>query len=116
MTKDSGVYHIPLPSDATLKPGSSDIYVSHAATVAGFTAFYKGFMLNEHWTFEPKYSTMDPDQGVAKALGYTTLQTWCRQTSPITTVIIIVGSGDKTDRGQYAEINIQSNQLEESCP
>ncbi len=68
------------------------------------------------WTFEPNYSVMDPDQGVAKSLGYTTQQFWCQPTSPITTLSIIVGSGDNKDQGNHTEIGVLDDPGESSCP
>lgn len=118
MTKDSGVYRVPLPDDCTPVTGSaSGLCLSRVAPVADFTAYYKNFMAQRGgWTFEPNYSVMDPDQGVAKSLGYTTQQFWCQPTSPITTLSIIVGSGDNKDQGNHTEIGVLDDPGESSCP
>jgi hypothetical protein len=119
MRKKSTLYDIPLPSDATRKGSSAleaELFVTRLAGIVPLTAFHKDFMGKTSWTFGPDYSTLDPNVGVSKSLGFSTVQTWCRLTSPIITVIILVGSGDDTDHGQYAEINIQSNQNEASRP
>jgi len=119
MTKTSGVYDVPLPNDATPKGPSgidAQMMLTHEAGVVELTAFYKDYMAAHHWTFEPNYSVMDPASGVSKSLGYTTEQIWCRPTDPITTVAIIVGSGDKTDPGKNSGISIQDDPGESSCP
>jgi hypothetical protein len=115
MTKDSRVYGIPLPKDATQKP--SGLYVSNLDTVANFTAFYHDWMPKHGWTYEPKYSWTDPATGVTKGFGYTSSQVFCIiGKSPITTVIILVGSGDKQDHGLHAEISVADSPGESSCP
>jgi len=68
------------------------------------------------WTFDAKHSTMDPREGVAQSLGFTTSQIWCKPTKPITTVAITIGSGDRIDRGESAQIFITKLDDEESCP
>ncbi len=116
MTKASDVYAIPLPSDAVPKPDSGlDKFLTQSATVIDLTAFYYDYMGQKGWTFEPKYSYLDPNAKLS-SVGYTTDQTWCRPTSPITTVFIIVGSGDKQDHGQRSQIIFVTNHTEDSCP
>jgi hypothetical protein len=112
------VYGIPLPSDCTPISGSvTGLCLTQIGTVSQLTAYYKTFMgQSGGWTFEPAYSVMDPDQGVTKSLGYTTTQFWCRSTSPITTVDILVGSGSSKDQGNHAEIGVLDDPGESSCP
>lgn len=115
MTKDSGVYSIPLPSDATLKVGTG-MYVSNLDTVVNFTGFYHDFM-RKGWLYEPKYTSTDPAAGIGKSLGYTTSQIFCVVgSSPIRTVAIIVGSGNSQDQGKHVEISVQDDPGESSCP
>src|SRR5262249_28541383 len=116
MTKASSVFKIPLPSDGVPKHGNSSGVITRIGTVSEITAFYDGWMTAHGWTFEPRYSTMNPGEGVSKSLGYTTSQTWCKRTAPITTVSIIVGSGDKVEHGKYAEVFLTNLRDEESCP
>jgi hypothetical protein len=117
MSKASGVYGIMLPADCAPIAGSAGLCLSQVATVKEFTAFYQRFMSQRGgWTFEPSYSTMDPDVGVSKKLGYTTSQIWCQATSPINTTIILVGSGNNSDQGKHAEISVMDDTGESSCP
>ena len=115
MTKTSKTLSIPLPSDATaLKEGGG--FKTQIGSVIELTAYYREWMAAHQWTFEPKYSTLDPEQGVAKSLGYTTNQIWCKNTKPITTASIVIGSGSDTNRGKSVEIFISELRNEESCP
>lgn len=118
MTGSSTVYGLPTPSDAVVGDvaGIAPTYTSRLATVAEFTAFYKSYMSAHGWTFEPAYSTLDPRAGVATRLGFTSRQTWCKPTTPITSVSISVGSGDDTDHGKQAQIVLQDLPHEETCP
>ena len=115
MTKDSGVHRIPSPDDAP-KRARTDPFKSQIGNVVDVTAFYSEWMRSNKWTFDARNSTMDPVKGVSKSLGFTTAQIWCKRTSPITTVSILVGSGDATDHGNSVQIYIQNLQHEDSCP
>lgn len=116
MTKTSPIHDIPLPNDAAPIEDFDGAVSTKAGTVAQLTAFYRGWMAAHGWTFEEDYSTMDPNEGVKKSLGFTTNQIWCKRTSPITTVSIIVGSGDSTDHDKEAEVIVMELPDEESCP
>jgi hypothetical protein len=117
MTKASGVYGIPLPTDCAPIAGSAGFCLSQVATVKEFTAYYQSFMGQRGgWTFDTSYSVMDPTVGVSKKLGYTTSQVWCQATSPVNTAIILVGSGNDKDQGMHAEINVMDDTGESSCP
>jgi hypothetical protein len=117
MTKPSGVYGIMLPADCAPIASAAGLCLSQIATVKEFTAYYQTFMSKRGgWTFDTSYSVMDPTVGVSKKLGYTTSQVWCQPTSPITTTIILVGSGNDKDQGNRAEISVMDDAGESSCP
>lgn len=113
MTKTSAVHGIPQPADGKESGG---MLVTKVGTVAEVTAFYRDWMNAHGWTFDARNSVLDPTQGLKKSLGFTTTQTWCKRTKPITTVSIIIGSGDSTDRGKLVEMSILNLANEESCP
>ncbi len=115
MTRTSPTFQIPWPDDAARQQDARAV-ITHIGTVSEITAFYKDWMASHGWTFDPKHSTMDPAQGVKVSLGYTTVQIWCKRTSPVTTVSILVGSGDSSDKGKYAEIHVINLPNEDSCP
>lgn len=113
MTKLSNVHGVPQPADGKTSAG---MLVTKVGTVAEITSFYRDWMPAHGWTFDAKNSVLDPNQGVKKSLGFTTVQVWCKRTKPITTVSIIVGSGDSTDRGKFVEMSVVNLADEESCP
>lgn len=115
MTKSSEHYGIPLPDDGE-PTGDMKLIASRVGTVSDVTAFYERWMKAHRWTFDRKHSVMDPDRGVSQSLGYTTSQVWCRATTPITTAIIIVGSGDAANHGRYVQISVIDSPNEDSCP
>lgn len=115
MTKDSGTYHIPVPDDASQNPKGA--YVSNLDNVVNFTGFYHDYLQHHNWAYEPNYSWTDPAQGIGKGAGFTTEQIFCvLGSSPITTVAIIIGSGNTQDQGKHAEIYVQDDPGENSCP
>jgi hypothetical protein len=71
------VTNLAVPSDAAPKPGValSGYYVTRLVAVVPLTAFYKDYMGLNGWTFEPDYSVLDPNVGVTKRLGFSTIQT-----------------------------------------
>jgi hypothetical protein len=117
MTKDSGLYSIPIPNDATPKSGSATLtYLSNVDTVLNLTAFYHSYMSDHGWQYEARYSWTDPSAGIAKGVGYTTDQVFCIAGSPTRTVAVIVGSGDDQDHGKHAEIIVQDYGGKGPCP
>jgi hypothetical protein len=119
MTRDSGVYGIPLPRDAVAPdPNYPDIYASSLDTIANYTNFYHDWMLKHGWIYEPNYSWTDPSIGVTKQTGYGTNQVFCVVgSSPIRTVIIDVQSKDgKQDQGKLTRLFVADDPGESSCP
>ena len=113
MTKISDVHSIPKPADGKEVEGAIKTKIG---SVTEITAFYREWMTAHGWTLDTKNSIMDPNLGVKKGHGFTTIQFWCKRTKPITTVSIITGSGDNTDHGRAADIYIRSLAGEDSCP
>lgn len=113
MTRVSDVHGIPKPADGKEVNGATKTKVG---SVTEITAFYREWMTARGWTLDTKNSIMDPNEGVKKSHGFTTIQVWCKRTKPITTVSIITGSGDQTDHGKAAEIFILNLPNEDSCP
>lgn len=116
MKKVSRVHKIPWPADAKPIEDFDGAVSTRVGTVQEITAFYNQWMKSHGWTFDAKNSTVDPHEGVKKSLGFSTGTVWCKTTRPITTVSIIVGSGDSSDHGKEAQIMIMSLENEESCP
>jgi hypothetical protein len=118
MTTDSGVYGIPLPSDAIETHSGSGVFASNLATIANYVSFYHDYMLRHGWTYEPNFSWTDPAVGPSKGVGYASNQVFCVVgSSPIRTVAIYVGSKDgKVDQGKLTEMFVLDDPGESSCP
>lgn len=97
MTKDSGVFGIPIPDDATRDPNSEfspDRFLTSIATIQEVTAFYKDYMSSDGWIFDQEFSALEPSAAEDRKLGYITNAVYTKPTLPVTTVSIIIGNAD----------------------
>lgn len=96
MTKDSGVFGIPVPANVAKPPLPAGGFLAHGiGTIEEVTFFYKDYMSTEGWIFDKKYSVLDPYQSSDEPhIGYITKSFYAKPTIPVTTVGIIVGNAD----------------------
>ena len=114
MTRDSGIHGIPLPADAVKDASSaSGLQITSAGTLEEVTAFYHDYLTTHGWTFEPEFSELDPKVAETKSLGHISNGIYCKSTTPITTVAVIVGI---VGSGPKVEIGLVDDAGEASCP
>jgi hypothetical protein len=97
MTKDSGVFGIPMPDDSTPVSNSqypTDLVGCEIGTIQEVTAFYKDYMSSDGWIFDQQCSALEPYEAEDKKVGYLTQCFYAKPTDPVTTVGIIVGNAD----------------------
>lgn len=107
MTKDSGVQGIPEPDDATLQPGpEGGVMTTNVGSVKQITAFYRTWMGQHGWTFEPDSSITDPADKAKKHVGYETFLAYCMPGPPVVTVDILTGNDSGSDSGRPVSSSI----------
>lgn len=80
MSATSPVEGIPLPDDSSELATPDGFYgwTTEAASVEALTAWYRAYLSEHGWRLATEYSVMDPTQGQARNLGYSTSAIYCR--------------------------------------
>ena len=112
MTRNSGVYNIPLPRDANC----ATTCTSDLGTIGEYTDFYRAYMPAHGWLYEPGYSWTDPAVGAGKKVGYMSNLTYCVPGTPIATVIITINNTTSQEQDTHVGMSITDSPNESSCP
>jgi hypothetical protein len=97
MTRNSGVFDIPLPEDAlgTVGPLSISV-VSDLASIDAQAKFYSAWLRSSGWRLIRGRSVLDPKRAEAKGLGHVVVLSFCTWTAPPRTMKVTIGYRDSS--------------------
>lgn len=99
MTRDSGVFGIPLPEDASGTATALEVTtVSDESTIEELSRFYDAWLRTHGMNFMPQLSISDPKRAEAKGLGHVVRLNYCTWSEPARTASVTIGYKDPTAR------------------
>jgi hypothetical protein len=111
LTRDSGIYEIPIPADS--RAIADLFYLTSVGTVEMLGRVYYDVLTSRGWTFVPSMSELDPGQADGMSYG---LYRRCLDTLQEALILIAEDEGASDDLKLSVQKGLFADSESESCP